>query len=82
MNYYQSLNKNNKIFFVKYQICKLQNKLDYFDYLIDDYINDEPQYDNDTMDSEYYYNCEQRIKLSKLLDQKKLKLTLIKKYYE
>ena len=24
MNYYQSLNTNNKIFFLKYQICKLE----------------------------------------------------------
>jgi len=77
MNYYQSLNTNNKIFFLKYQICKLEKiyeKLDIIHYY---------QQDNYNFTEDDDKRLRKKInKAERLLNRKKNKLKLTKKHYE
>jgi hypothetical protein len=74
MNYYQSLNTNNKIFFLKYQICKLEKIYDNL------YITYYYEQDNYNFTEDYGKRlCKKMDKVEKLLNRKKLKFRLIKK---
>ena len=85
MNYYQSLNTNNKVFFLKYQICKLEK---FFKNCCNDWENyveeaEDSEWDMYSSNDEIINETEEKIKkVVNLLNQKKLKLKLIKKYYE
>ena len=85
MNYYQSLNTNNKIFFLKYQIYKLEKILKSYS---DDFHNyceeaDDPDWDMSEWYDDIINETEEKMKkVANLLNQKELKLKLIKKYYE
>jgi len=86
MNYYQSLDINNKIFILENQICKLlkiyDNYWDDFNYYTDNYVMEDLSDEDDVLD-EIIYTIEEKIeKVVNLLRQKKLKLKLIKKHYE
>jgi len=86
MNYYQSLDINNKIFILENQICKLlkiyDNYWDDFNYYTDSYEMEDLSDENDVLD-EIIYTIEEKIeKVVNLLRQKKLKLKLINKHYK
>ena len=84
MNYYQSLNTNNKILILKNQICKLKKIYDnyYDDWITDSYEMEDLSDENDILDNAMYHTKEKIEKLVNLLNQKELKLKLTKKYYE
>jgi len=86
MNYYQSLNTNNKIFFLKYQICKLDKIYDNYYNDWKNYIEDadDPEWDMSQLyDDEIIKETEKKMeRVVILLTQKQLKLKLTKKYYE
>ena len=73
MNYYQSLNTNSKIFFLAYQICRLKKISEIYDNLI------ESMHQSGT-DPDDIFKAED--KLNKMINQKQLKLKLMKKHYE
>ena len=73
MNYYQSLNTNNKIFFIAYQICRLEKISKIYDNTI------QSMYESGT-DPDDIFKAED--KLNKIIKQKELKLKLMKKHYE
>lgn len=74
MNYYQSLNTNNKIFFLKYQICKLEGIYDRF------HIEYYYEQDNYNFTEDYgKILCKKMDKVKNLLNQKQLKLKQTKK---
>jgi len=81
MNYYQSLNTNNKIIILKNQICKLSKIYDnyYDDWVADSYEMEDTSDENDVLDNAMYETEEKIKKVLNLLKQKKLKLRLIKK---
>ena len=85
MNYYQSLNTNNKIFFLKYQVYKLEKLFNRLCDIWESYIEDadDPEWDMCSLyDDEIMETEEKMKKVKNLLKQKELKLKLIKKYYE
>ena len=90
MNYYQSLNTNSKIFFLTYQICKLEKISEIYYNRSSEIINDINDYQEDgghpddyeMLDREYDDLHETISKLNKIIKQKELKLKLMKKYYE
>jgi len=85
MNYYQSLNTNNKIFFLKYQICKLEKIFKSYYNDLKDYVRDaeDPEWDMYSSNDEIINETEEKMKkVANLLNQKELKLKLIKKHYE
>jgi len=73
MNYYQSLNTNSKIFFLAYQICRLEKISEIYDNII------QSMYESGT-DPDDIFKAED--KLNKIIKQKQLKLKLMKKHYE
>ena len=73
MNYYQSLNTNSKIFFIAYQICKLEKIAKDYNITIQSMIESGTDYDD---------ILKKEDKLDKMIIQKQLKLKLMKKYYE
>ena len=82
MNYYQSLNTNNKIIFLKYQICKLKNISKNYCDDWENYIEEaeDPEWDMYSSNDEIINKTEKKIKkINNLLNQKELKLKLIKK---
>ncbi len=70
MNYYQSLNTNSKIFFVAYQICKLEKIAKDYNITIQSMIESGTDYDD---------ILKKEDKLDKMIIQKQLKLKLLRK---
>ena len=89
MNYYQSLNTNNKIIFLKYQICKLKNISKNYCDDWENYIEEaeDPEWDMYSSNDEIINKTEEKIKkINNLLNLKedflKKLIKLTKKYYE
>ncbi len=90
MNYYQSLNTNSKIFFLTYQICKLEKISEIYynrsseimNGISDSQEDGEHPDDYEMLDREHDDLHETISRLNKMINQKQLKLKLMKKYYE
>jgi hypothetical protein len=70
MNYYQSLNTDSKIFFIAYQICRLEKISKIYDNIIQ-------SMEESGTNTDDIFKAEN--KLYKMINQKKLKLKLLRK---